>query len=203
RPSPDPYIPLPSSAGQTSRATSPYAPSTRSLLIAPKDNGRAKQGSAAPSPKTKAAAPGAVTAPMQGTSGFVVFETVPVPSSVSTKASDGLSGQSKRWDDTKKQLPIKGVDAKESHARVTYQPPQRPNLQPGVPPQRQSSEQSLEYQIQLEPPGPQRLFQLESERSLQERMRQEARERPVPERIVFPEEPIVTGGAPNPRPFPP
>jgi hypothetical protein len=50
-----------------------------------------------------------------------------------------------------------------------------------------------EYQIQLEPPGPQRIFRLESEASLNERMRQEARERPVPDRIVFPSEPVVGG----------
>jgi len=48
------------------------------------------------------------------------------------------------------------------------------------------------YQIQLTPPGPQRLFRLESEPSLQERMRQEARQRPQPERIEFPDEPIIS-----------
>ncbi len=53
-----------------------------------------------------------------------------------------------------------------------------------------------EYSVQLEPPGPQRLFRLESERSLQERMRQEALQRPNPERINFPEEPDVSGGRP-------
>src|SRR5262249_53256726 len=37
---------------------------------------------------------------------------------------------------------------------------------------------------------------------LQERMRQEARQRPIPERVAFPEEPTVTGGAPIFRPFP-
>jgi hypothetical protein len=43
-----------------------------------------------------------------------------------------------------------------------------------------------EYQIQLTPPGAQRLFRLESERALQERLRQEALQRPAPERIEFP-----------------
>jgi hypothetical protein len=57
---------------------------------------------------------------------------------------------------------------------------------------RQPGEENLGYQIQLETPGPQRVFRLESEGSFQERMRQEARERPVPERITFPEEPILT-----------
>jgi hypothetical protein len=60
---------------------------------------------------------------------------------------------------------------------------------------RTQAEEGTEYQVQLEPPGPQRLFRLEDERSLFERMRQEARERPTPERIQFPAEPIVTGGS--------
>jgi hypothetical protein len=65
------------------------------------------------------------------------------------------------------------------------------------------TEEPGEFTVQLEPPGPQRLFRLESERSLQERMRQEARERPSPERIAFPEEPIATGGGSLARVFPP
>jgi hypothetical protein len=43
-----------------------------------------------------------------------------------------------------------------------------------------------EYFIQLEPPSPQRLFRLDGEPSLQERMRQEALQRPSPDRIEFP-----------------
>jgi hypothetical protein len=50
----------------------------------------------------------------------------------------------------------------------------------------------LEYHLQLEPPGLQRLIRLDSEKQLNERMRQEARERPVPERIQFPEEPVIS-----------
>lgn len=46
------------------------------------------------------------------------------------------------------------------------------------------------YTIQLEPPGPERLFRLESEAALNERMRQEARDRR--ERITFPEEPVLS-----------
>jgi hypothetical protein len=60
-----------------------------------------------------------------------------------------------------------------------------------------------EYQIQLEPPGPQRLFRLESEQTLQERMRQEARQRPTLERIAFPEEPVLSTEAYVARVFPP
>jgi len=48
------------------------------------------------------------------------------------------------------------------------------------------------YHLQLEPPGLQRLIRLDSEKQLNERMRQEARERPLPERIQFPEEPVIS-----------
>jgi hypothetical protein len=47
----------------------------------------------------------------------------------------------------------------------------------------------LEKRIQTEPPGPERLFRLESEFRLRERIRQEARVPGVAERVVFPEEP--------------
>lgn len=57
--------------------------------------------------------------------------------------------------------------------------------------------------VQLEPPGPERVFMLESEASLQERMRQEARSRPKPERITFPEQTVLTTEAYKPRAFPP
>lgn len=43
------------------------------------------------------------------------------------------------------------------------------------------------FSINLDPPGPERLFRLESEDSLKERMRQEKRTQANVERIVFPE----------------
>jgi len=68
-------------------------------------------------------------------------------------------------------------------------------------------EEGQEYEVQLEPPGPLRLFRLESEKALQERMRQEVRERTppgsAPERIVFPEEPVITRQLYAGRTFPP
>jgi hypothetical protein len=60
-----------------------------------------------------------------------------------------------------------------------------------------------EYSIQLEPPGPQQVFRLEAESSLQERMRQEGRQRPTPERIQFPDEPVVGAGTYKGRDFKP
>jgi hypothetical protein len=51
----------------------------------------------------------------------------------------------------------------------------------------------LEYQIQLEPPGLERLATtLESDLDLQERIRQETLKRDPNERVVFPEEPILS-----------
>lgn len=55
-----------------------------------------------------------------------------------------------------------------------------------------TTDDSQEYHIQLDPPGPSRLFKLESQQTLQERMRQEARQRSSLERIQFPEEPIIS-----------
>jgi hypothetical protein len=46
--------------------------------------------------------------------------------------------------------------------------------------------------IQLTPPGPERLFRLESEDSLMNRMKQEAMQRKPPERIDFPVEPVLS-----------
>jgi hypothetical protein len=65
--------------------------------------------------------------------------------------------------------------------------------EPKEPPSsRLPTEPSDEYQIQLDPPGRQRLFKLESEAAFFERMRQDARQRPTPERIEFPAEPVVS-----------
>jgi hypothetical protein len=74
---------------------------------------------------------------------------------------------------------------------MAFQQPVKPApIMPGTP--SGPRDELKDYQVQLEPPGPQRLFRLESETALQERMRQEARERPAPERIQFPDEPILS-----------
>jgi hypothetical protein len=64
-------------------------------------------------------------------------------------------------------------------------------------------DESEEHRVQLAPPGPERLFRLESEKSLQERMRQEARQRPTLERITFPDEPVLSTESYAARVFPP
>jgi hypothetical protein len=56
-----------------------------------------------------------------------------------------------------------------------------------------TDEETPGYTIQLEPPGTERLFRLESEARFQERLRQEAQTRPRPDRIEFPvEAPVST-----------
>lgn len=71
-------------------------------------------------------------------------------------------------------------------AMQALQPP------PPVPGGRPGPGEPLGFQIQLDPPGPDRLFRLESEAALNERMRQEARGRVPPERITFPDEPVLS-----------
>ena len=48
------------------------------------------------------------------------------------------------------------------------------------------------FRVRLELPGPDELFRLDSESTLFERMKQEAREKTPPERITFPEEPVLS-----------
>jgi hypothetical protein len=49
-----------------------------------------------------------------------------------------------------------------------------------------------EYQIQLEPPGLERISRLDSEEKLHERIKQETKERDPNDRVTFPEEPILS-----------
>jgi hypothetical protein len=60
-----------------------------------------------------------------------------------------------------------------------------------------------QYGIRLQPPPSDILFRLESERALQERMRQEALKRPTPEKITFPREPVISTERFVARAFPP
>src|SRR5262249_54781053 len=53
--------------------------------------------------------------------------------------------------------------------RASMQPPPGGGLDYGY----SQTDESEEHRVQLAPPGPERLFRLESEKSLQERMRQE------------------------------
>lgn len=55
------------------------------------------------------------------------------------------------------------------------------------------------FSINLDPPGPERLFRLESEDALKERMRQEKRAQSNVERIVFPETVVLPNAAYDPQ----
>jgi hypothetical protein len=63
-------------------------------------------------------------------------------------------------------------------------------------------EDTTEYKLQLEPPHPDRMFRLESESSLRQRMHQEARNEKESERMEFPEEQPISREAYTPRRFP-
>ena len=53
-------------------------------------------------------------------------------------------------------------------------------------------EEKKEFQVQTDPPGLERLSQLDSDRKLEERIRQETLDRTDREQVVFPEEPILS-----------
>jgi hypothetical protein len=75
--------------------------------------------------------------------------------------------------------------------------------QPGAGMDAAATRDLNQYNIQLEPPGSRRLFRLESEESLQRRMRQEGRQRYPEEQVVFPDEPILSKTAYAGRVWPP
>ncbi len=116
-------------------------------------------------------------------------EALPVPSSTSGAAP--TIGRSP-WETR----PTNMVAQEPARNQNTLPPPKRePTFQqkyptPTLP--RLPVDETSEMLIPLEPPGPQRLYRLDSEAEMMERMRQEAKERSSPERITFPEEPIVS-----------
>jgi hypothetical protein len=68
---------------------------------------------------------------------------------------------------------------------------QAPKKDPAPAP-RAASDDSRQYQISLELPGPGETFKLDSEADFQERLRQQARSSGLDNRIVFPDEPVVS-----------
>lgn len=75
-------------------------------------------------------------------------------------------------------------------ATTTSSPLQPVRYQP--PADGQTDENQTVYQIQLEPPGLERISRLDSDAKLRERIRQETQERDPKERVQFPEEPILS-----------
>jgi hypothetical protein len=90
-------------------------------------------------------------------------------------------------------IPLPRLPTVQSNSPVTparFQPPGR--ARPFAPRGADDSTQGV-YQIQLEPPGLERLLlSLTSDADLQERIRQETYGRNPDERVVFPEEPILS-----------
>jgi hypothetical protein len=73
--------------------------------------------------------------------------------------------------------------------------PQTPVARSVVPVRYQTTvveETQKEYQIQLEPPGLERIARLDSDETLQERIKQETRTHSPNEIVIFPEEPILS-----------
>ncbi len=68
--------------------------------------------------------------------------------------------------------------------------PARAAAAPPIGPAAKADESPTAYRIPFDLPGPERLFRLDSEEALFQRMMQEARER-KPEALVFPEQPVL------------
>jgi hypothetical protein len=70
---------------------------------------------------------------------------------------------------------------------------QQVRYQPGIPGTSDAAiDRRSDYQIQLEPPGLERLSRLDSDVALQERIRQETLTHDQNERVTFPESPILS-----------
>jgi hypothetical protein len=115
-------------------------------------------------------------------------EAMPVSGSVQQAPAIGHSPWENRLSSPTKQAPSRPQSAQAPIIQQTafqqkYPVPALPKL---------NTDDSAELIIPLEPPGMQRLFRLDSEADMQERMRQEGRERSSPERITFPEEPVIS-----------
>src|SRR5262249_4895423 len=75
--------------------------------------------------------------------------------------------------------------------------------QPPMPDARTLTDESPAYQMLDQVPGRERLFRLESEDRLRIRLGQEIKGRPNQERMIFPEDPILSKTPYTPRAFPP
>lgn len=147
---------------------------------------------------------------------------VPVPQTSGQKAASGLGGDWRSSPGASAQTAPRTVPALQPPALGPVTPPTgvtagvnsalapTPDLQPVLmqapvpqPPVKAPTEETSDIQVQLEPPGLDRVTRRESEASLQERMRQEARGRRPLDRIDFPPEPILSTEKYAGRSFPP
>jgi len=139
----------------------------------------------------------------------VVKAEAPPPVAPRLGAPEGMETRAApaRHHETALVLPDLGGRPRPTAIKLCLQAEERPEPQPANPMDRLGppSDEGVEpgYKIQLEPPGPDRVFKLDSEEAFRERLRQEGRQRPTRERIEFPEEPVVSREAYTARSFPP
>jgi hypothetical protein len=91
-------------------------------------------------------------------------------------------------------------DVPAGHEEQPLLPPEIQRL--GAQDQMRPKEDDLDYPVNVELPGTQRLFKRVSENAVKEEIRQEARRKPGGPRIIFPEEPPLTREPYKPRYFP-
>jgi hypothetical protein len=120
-------------------------------------------------------------------------DEAPVLTQAGSPPPSPLSGQSSKVV-APTSRPPKGLQSEESEQ-------QGPMINPrgGL----ETDERTPGYQIQLEPPGPQRLFKLDSEAALHERWQQEENDQQLRGPIQFPEEPVLSKNPYRARVFPP
>jgi hypothetical protein len=105
--------------------------------------------------------------------------------------------------------PVQGLDVEANGPKLPGPPKRDPLFAQGMSKTdpkygtANTNEDLLDYNIRLDPPGAELLFgRLDSEWSLQERMRQENKNRPQAEKVMFPELPVLASTAFSNRTFP-
>jgi hypothetical protein len=142
--------------------------------------------------------------PAVGLPSVVLLPEHPTPVPPAPVSSSGMPAGS--WQ------PNLPMPAGSAVALAPMSPSPAPQMRPAQPYIRQmrlqdmglrGGDENVDYQIQLEVPGPDRLFRRESEQSLQMRIQQEARGRSNLDRIAFPDEPVLSTDTYTARVFPP
>jgi hypothetical protein len=111
----------------------------------------------------------------------LLLAATPLRADVGPSWSPAPPPQEPSWSQPVAPVPVAmpGEPAQEPVRQTRFQQPQPP------------VETRQEQQIQLIPPGPEKVYRLESEASLQQRMKEEARDRGEPA-VVFPDEPVLS-----------
>src|SRR5262245_61381293 len=131
----------------------------------------------------------------------LLLAAAPAPAQVYTPVSSGPARTDPVWTPASSQLHASRTTSAPAPApRAAQQPPVVPRQPAGaVPP----PEEALPPQITVDPPGPERLFRLESEANLLERIRQQGRQLRQQDADLFPEEVTLATGPYPGRHWPP